>query len=72
MDQTTPHEEWVRGLLEDAVSDAGKLGKISGEPKIVTSPKKKISILELLREETRSLIDEKLSGNHLRLDFLAQ
>ena len=22
MDQTTPHEEWVRGLLEDAVSDA--------------------------------------------------
>jgi len=21
MDQTTPHEEWVRGLLEDAVSD---------------------------------------------------
>jgi protease-4 len=62
----------VLGNLEDAISDAGKLGKISGEPKVVTIPKKKISFLELLREETRSLIDEKISGNHLRLDLLAQ
>jgi len=62
----------VLGNLEDAISDAGKLGKISGEPKVVTSPKKKISLLELLREETRSLIDEKISGNHLRVDLLAQ
>jgi protease-4 len=62
----------VLGNLEDAISDAGKIGKISGEPKVVTSPKKKISFLELLREETRSLIDEKISGNHLRLDLLAQ
>src|SRR5512140_937595 len=60
------------GNLEDAISEAGKLGKIAGEPKVVTSPKKKISFLELLREETRTLIDEKISGNHLRLDFLAQ
>jgi protease-4 len=62
----------VLGNLEDAISDAGKLGKIAGEPKVVTSPKKKISFLELLREETRTLIDEKITGNHLRLDFLAQ
>ena len=62
----------VLGNLEDAISDAGKIGKISGEPKVVTIPKKKISFLELLREETRSLIDEKISGNHLRLDLLAQ
>jgi protease-4 len=62
----------VLGNLEDAISDAGKIGKISGEPKVVTLPKKKISFLELLREETRSLIDEKISGNHLRLDLLAQ
>ena len=62
----------VLGNLEDAISDAGKLGKISGEPKVVTPPKKKISFLELLREETRTLIDEKLSGNHLRLEYLAQ
>ncbi|MBE0568637.1 MAG: signal peptide peptidase SppA [Deltaproteobacteria bacterium] len=61
----------VLGNLEDAIADAGKLGKISGEPKVVTPPKKKISFLELLREETRTLIDEKLSGNHLRLEYLA-
>jgi len=62
----------VLGNLEDAIADAGKLGKISGEPKVVTSTKKKISFLDLLREETRTLIDEKLSGSHLRLDLLAQ
>ena len=62
----------VLGNLEDAISDAGKLGKIAGEPKVVTFPKKKISFLELLREEMRTLIDEKISGNLLRLDFLAQ
>ena len=62
----------VLGNLEDAVADAGKLGKISGEPKVVTPPKKKISFLELLREEMRTLIDEKISGNHLRVDLLPQ
>ncbi|GAB4235765.1 MAG: signal peptide peptidase SppA [Deltaproteobacteria bacterium] len=62
----------VLGNLEDAIADAGKLGKISGEPKVVTPPKKKISILELLREETRTIIDEKLTGNRLRLEYLAQ
>jgi protease-4 len=60
------------GNLEDAVAEAGRMGKISGEPKVVTPPKKKISILELLKEETRTLIDEKLSGNSLRLNYLAQ
>lgn len=62
----------VLGNLEDAVADAGRLGKISGEPKVVTPPKKKISILELLREETRTIIDEKLNGNRLRLEYLAR
>lgn len=60
------------GNLEDAIAEAAKLGKISGEPKVVTPPKKKISFLELLREETRTIIDEKLSGNRLRLEYLAQ
>jgi len=62
----------VLGNLEDAIADAAKLGKISGEPKVVTPPKKKISFLELLREETRTIIDEKLSGNRMRLEYLAQ
>ena len=60
------------GNLEDAVAEAGKMGKISGEPRVVTPPRKKISLLELLREETRSLIDEALPGNRLQLNYLAQ
>jgi protease-4 len=60
------------GNLEDTVADAAKMGKISGEPKIVTPPKNKISLLDLLKEEARTLIDEKLTGNSIRLDYLAQ
>jgi protease-4 len=60
------------GNLEDAVAEAGKMGKIPGEPKVVTPPRKKISILELLKEETRSLLEEKMSGNRLQLNYLAQ
>jgi protease-4 len=62
----------VLGNLEDAVAEAGKMGKIPGEPKVVTPPKKKISVLELLKEETRSLLEEKMSGNRLQLNYLAQ
>jgi len=60
------------GNLEDAVAEAAKMGNISGEPKIVTPPKPRISLLDLLREEARSLIDEKLTGNSIRLEYLAQ
>ena len=62
----------VLGNLEDAVAEAGKLGKIPGEPRVVTPPKKKISFLELLKEETRTLLEEKISGNRLQLNYLAQ
>jgi protease-4 len=60
------------GNLEDAVADAAKMGNIPGEPKVVTPPKGKLSLLDLLREETRSWIDEKLMGSSIRLDYLAQ
>jgi protease-4 len=60
------------GNLEDAVAEAGKMGKIPGEPRVVTPPKKKISFLELLREETRTLLEEKLSGDRLQLNYSAQ
>ena len=60
------------GNLEDAVAEAGKMGKIPGEPRVVTPPKKKLSLIELLREEARSLIDEKVSGSRLQLNYLAQ
>lgn len=62
----------VLGNLEDAVAEAGKMGKIPGEPRVVTPPKKKISFLELLKEETRTLLEEKISGNRLQLNYLAQ
>ncbi|MBI5419734.1 MAG: signal peptide peptidase SppA [Deltaproteobacteria bacterium] len=60
------------GNLEDAVADAGKMAKIEGEPRVVTPPKKKISILELLKDEAKSIIGDKLSENRIRLDYLAQ
>ncbi len=60
------------GNLEDAVADAAKQGNISGEPKVVMPPKGKISLLELLREEARTLIDGKLTENAIRLNYLAQ
>jgi len=60
------------GNQEDAVAEAGKMAKIEGEPRVVTPPKKKFSILDLLREEAKSIIDEKLTQTRIRLDYLAQ
>jgi protease-4 len=62
----------VLGNLEDAVAEAGKLAKIEGEPRVVTPPKKKLSILELLKEEAKSIIGEKLAEQQIRLEYLAQ
>jgi protease-4 len=62
----------VLGNLEDAVADAGKLAKIEGEPRVVLPPKKKLSILELLKEEAKSIIGDKLAEHRIRLDYLAQ
>jgi protease-4 len=60
------------GNLEDAVAEAGKMAKIEGEPRVVTPPKKKFSILELLRDEAKSIIEEKLTHSQFRLEYLAQ
>ena len=60
------------GNLEDAVTEAGKLAKIEGEPRVVTPPKKKLSILELLKEEAKSIIGDKLAEQRIHLDYLAQ
>jgi len=62
----------VLGNLEDAVAEAGKMAKIEGEPRVVTPPKKKLSILELLKEEAKSIIGDKLTEQRIRLDYLAQ
>lgn len=60
------------GNLEDAVAEAGKMAKIEGEPRVVTPPKKKLSILELLKEEAESIIGDKLTERRIRLEYLAQ
>lgn len=60
------------GNLEDAVAEAGKLAKIEGEPRVITPPKKKLSILELLKEEAKSIIGDKLAEQRIHLDYLAQ
>jgi protease-4 len=60
------------GNLEDAVAEAGKMAKIEGEPRVVTPPKKKLSILELLKEEAESIIGDKLAERRIRVDYLAQ
>jgi len=57
---------------QDAVADAGKLAKIEGEPRVVTPPKKKLSILELLKDEAKSIIGDTLADQRIRLDYLAQ
>ena len=36
------------GSLQDAIDEAGRLSGISGEPEIITAPKKKIGILDIL------------------------
>ena len=60
------------GNLEDAVTEAGKLAKIEGEPRVISPPKKKLSILELLKEEAKSIIGDKLAEQRIRVDYLAQ
>jgi protease-4 len=60
------------GNLEDAVAEAGKMAQIEGEPRVVTPPKKKFSIFELLRDEAERIIYEKLSRTRIRLDYIAQ
>jgi len=60
------------GNLQDAVEEAGRMAKIDGEPKLIMPPKKRFSILELLRDEAKSIIDETLSQNRMRFEYLAR
>jgi len=60
------------GNLQDAVAEAGRMAKIEGEPRVVTPPKKRLSILELLRDEAASIIERSLGEQRLRIDYLAR
>ena len=60
------------GALQDAVAAAGKMAGIIGKPKVVTPPKRKISILDLLLGDSRSLLslNPDRSESHIRFQYL--
>ncbi|MGA2261404.1 MAG: signal peptide peptidase SppA [Acidobacteriota bacterium] len=60
------------GALQDAVAAAAKMAGIVGEPKIVTPPKKKISILDLLLGDAQSVLtlNPDRSESHIRFQYL--
>jgi protease-4 len=60
------------GALQEAVAAAGKLAGIIGKPKIVTPPKRKLSILDLLLGDSRSLLslNPDRSESHIRFQYL--
>lgn len=60
------------GNLEDAVAEAGKMAGIKGEPKVVTPAKKKLSFADLLKQEIKSLVDERMSADPVRIDYIAK
>ena len=47
------------GTLEDTIRDAAQQVGISGEPKVVSPPKGRVSLLDIIREEMRSMINGK-------------
>jgi protease-4 len=60
------------GTLEDAVAGAARLANISGEPRTVTPPKKKVSLWDILFGETRSplSLSPDRSESHIRFQYL--
>ncbi|MCL2103108.1 MAG: signal peptide peptidase SppA [Syntrophorhabdaceae bacterium] len=57
------------GALDDAVREAALLGGISGEPRVITPPKAKVSLLNLIREEVRSMIHGTTDGGIIPLQL---
>jgi len=60
------------GNLQDAIEEAGRLGGISGEPSIITPPKKKVSYLDLLAggaEEKFNGVLNKAVGRGLQVTY---
>jgi protease IV len=60
------------GTLQDAVTAAGKLAGIAGEPSVVKPVKRKITILDLLLGDARSVIglNPDRSESHIRFQYL--
>lgn len=60
------------GALEDAVISAGKLAGIVGKPRTVSPPKRKITLLDLLLGDVRSVLplNSDRSESHIRFQYL--
>jgi len=57
------------GTLEDAIREAAQQGGISGDPRVVSPPKGRASLLDIIREEVRSIIDGKITGGVIPLQL---
>ena len=60
------------GTLQDAVAAAARLAGIIGEPRLLTPPKKKFSLLDLLFGDSRSplSLNPDPSESHIRFQYL--
>jgi protease-4 len=60
------------GTLQDAIAAAGKMAGITGEPKVVTPPKKQTSLLDLLLGDARTplSLNPDRSEAHIRFQYL--
>lgn len=60
------------GSFQDAVAAAAKMAGISGEPRLITPPRKKFSILDLLLGDARSplSLNPDPSESHIRFQYL--
>ena len=60
------------GTYQDAVAAAAKMAGISGEPKIVTPPKKEVSLLDLFFGNASSVLslNPDRSESHIRFQYL--
>jgi len=60
------------GTLQDAIEAAGKLAGIAGKPKVITPPKKRFSILDILLGDARSALslNPDRSESHIRFQYI--
>jgi protease IV len=60
------------GTLQDAIAAAAKMAGVSGEPSVITPPKKQVSLLDLLLGDSRSLLslNKDRSESQIRFQYL--
>jgi protease-4 len=60
------------GTLQDAIAAAAKMAGVSGEPRVITPPKKQVSLLDLLLGDSRSLLslNKDRSESQIRFQYL--